>query len=103
MPDPMNNVDDQLAELRQQVADLAELTVTMRHRENLPHYRRAWNEDRDVEERLVARIKQWAQSSQDVGGAQPRDEYQDVVEAARGGRLPDPPGPHSPRSRASVR
>ena len=96
-------MDDELTELRQQIADLAELTVTMRHRANLPQYRREWNEDRDVEERLVARIKQWVQSSREVVGAQPRDEYQDVVEAARGGRLPEPPGPHSPRSQASVR
>jgi hypothetical protein len=85
MPGSMNNVDDELAALRQEIADLAELMVTMRHRANLPHYRREWNEDRDVEERLIARIKQWAQPSQDVGGAQPRDEEQDVVGPARGG------------------
>ena len=76
-------MDDELAELRRQIADLAELTVTMRHRANLPHYRRDWAEDRDVEERLVARIKQWVQSSREIVGAEPRDEYQDVVEAAR--------------------
>jgi hypothetical protein len=96
-------MDDDLAELRQQIADLAELTVTMRHRANLPQYRLEWNEDRDVEERLVARIEQWVQSSREVLGAQPRDEYQAVVEAARGGRSPEPLGPHSLRSRASVR
>ena len=96
-------MDDELAEMRQQIADLAELTVTMRHRANLPLYRREWTEDRDVEERLVARINQWVHSSRVVVGAQPRDEYQDVVEAARGGRPPEPPGPPSPRARASVR
>ena len=96
-------MNDELAELRQQIADLAELTVTMRHRANMPHYGREWNDDRDVEERLVARIKQWVHSPREVVGAQSRDEYQDVVEAARGGRPPEPPGPHSPRSRASVR
>jgi hypothetical protein len=96
-------MDDELAELRQQIADLAELTVTMRHRANLPRFRQEWNEDRDVEERLVARIEQWVHSSREVLGARPRDEYQAVVEAARGGRLPEPPGPPSPRSRASVR
>ena len=96
-------MDDEFAKLRQQIADLAELTITMRHRANLPHYRREWNDDRDVEERLVARIEQWVQSSREDVGARPRDEYQDVVETARGGRPPEPPGPHSPRSRASVR
>jgi hypothetical protein len=96
-------MDDELAELRQQIADLAELTVTMRHRANLPQHRREWNEDRDVEERVVARIEQWMQSSGEVLGARARDEYEAVVEAARARRLPEPPGPHSPRSRASVR
>ena len=38
-------MDEELAELRQQIADLAELTVTMRHRANLPRYRQEWNDD----------------------------------------------------------
>jgi hypothetical protein len=79
-------MDDELAELRQQIADLAELAVTMRHRDNLPQHRREWNEDRDVEERLVARIEQWMQSSREVLGARARDEYEGVVEAARARR-----------------
>jgi hypothetical protein len=90
-------MEEELAELRQQIADLAELTVTMRHRANLPQYRQEWNDDRDVEERLVARIERWVQSSRELLGAGPRDEYQSVVEAARGRPRPDPV--HSPRSR----
>jgi hypothetical protein len=103
-------MDDELAELRQQIADLAELTVTMRHRANLPRFRQEWNEDLEAEERLVARIEQWMQSSRETGRAlatiepgaheaeEQRDEYQSAVEAARGRRPPEPV--HSPRSRA---
>ena len=76
-------MDDDLADLRQQIADLAELTITMRHRANLPQFQQEWNEERDVEERLVERIEQWVQMSRErLAG--PRDEYQTVVEAARG-------------------
>jgi hypothetical protein len=89
-------MDEELADLRQQVADLAELTITMRRRANLPRFQRAWNEDRDVEEVLVARIEQWVQASRErLAG--PRDEYQTIVEAARG--RPRAEVVHSPRSR----
>lgn len=76
-------MDDDLADLRQQIADLAELTITMRHRANLPRFQQEWNAERDAEERLVERIEQWVQSSR-AGLASPRDEYQTVVDAARG-------------------
>ena len=90
-------MDDDLADLRQQMADLAELTITMRHRANLPRFQQEWNDERDVEERLVERIEQWVQTSRErLAG--PRDEYQTVVEAARGRPRAEPA--HSPRSRA---
>jgi hypothetical protein len=88
-------MDKELAELRQQIADLAELTVTMRHRASLPRYRQEWNDDRAVEERLVVRIERWVQSSRELLGAGPRDEYQSVVEAAKGRPRPDPVPPRS--------
>jgi hypothetical protein len=78
-------MDVAMEDLRQQIADIAELTVLMRRRANLPRYTREWNEDRDAEERLIARIERWVQSSREAG-----DEYQSVVEAARGRRMPDP-------------
>jgi hypothetical protein len=83
-------MDQELADLRQQLADLAELTVTMRRRANLPRFRDEWNDDRDLEERLVARIEQWVRSSRELLGEGPRDEYQSVVEAARGRPRPEP-------------
>jgi hypothetical protein len=91
-------MDEELADLRQQIADLAELTITMRHRANLPQFRREWNEDRDVEERLIERIEQWVESSRELLGDGPLDEYQSVVEAARGRPRAEPV--HSRRSRA---
>ena len=90
-------MDEDLADLRQQIADLAELTMTMRHRANLPRFQREWNEDRDVEERLVERIEDWVRSSRERLGEGPRDEYQSVVEAARGRPSAEPV--HSRRSR----
>ena len=97
-------MDDDLADLRQQIADLAELTITMRHRANLPRFQQEWNEERDVEERLVERIEQWVQMSRErLAG--PRDEYQTVVEAARGRPRAEPASPRDrgPRSRGTSR
>ena len=90
-------MDDDLADLRQQIADLAELTMTMRHRANLPRFKQEWNEDREAEERLVQRIELWVHTSR-ARLAGPRDEYQTVVEAARGRPRGEPV--HAPRSRA---
>jgi hypothetical protein len=47
-------------ELRQYVADLAERTATMRHRESLPRESPEWTEAVEAEERLIARIESWA-------------------------------------------
>ena len=90
-------MDDDLADLRQQIADLAELTLTMRHRANLPRFQHEWSADREAEERLLERIEVWVHSSRErLAG--PRDEYQTVVEAARGRPRREPV--HPPRSRA---
>ena len=96
-------MDDDLADLRQQIADLAELTITMRHRAP-PQFQQEWNEERDVEERLVERIEQWVQMSRErLAG--PRDEYQTVVEAARAdpGQSRPSPRDRGPRSRGTSR
>jgi hypothetical protein len=52
--------DDDRDEVRQYVADLAELTATMRRRENLDRGSPEWKAAVEVEERLIARIHNWA-------------------------------------------
>jgi hypothetical protein len=47
-------------ELRQYVADLEELTATMRRRESLTRDSPEWKEAVEAEERLIARIEIWA-------------------------------------------
>jgi hypothetical protein len=89
-------MDDDLADLRQHIADLAELTIAMRHRANLPRFQQEWNEERAVEERLVQRIEAWVHISRERL-ADPRDDYQSVVEAARGRPRVEPA--HTQRSR----
>jgi hypothetical protein len=53
--------DDDRDEVRQYVADLAELTAAMRRRENLDRGSPEWKAAVEVEERLIARIQNWAQ------------------------------------------
>jgi hypothetical protein len=48
-------------ELRQFVADLAELKAAMRRRQNLPRESPEWTAAVEAEERLIARIQEWAQ------------------------------------------
>jgi hypothetical protein len=52
--------DDDRDEMRQYVADLTELTATMRRREKLDRGSPEWKAAVEVEERLIARIQDWA-------------------------------------------
>jgi hypothetical protein len=52
--------DDDRDEVRQYVADLTELTATMRRREKLDRGSPEWKAAVEVEERLIARIQNWA-------------------------------------------
>jgi hypothetical protein len=52
--------DDDRDEVRQYVADLTELTATMRRREKLDRGSPEWKAAVEVEERLIARIQDWA-------------------------------------------
>jgi hypothetical protein len=54
---------DDLAELRQHVADLAELTAAMQWREKLERDSPEWKAAVEFEERLIARI-QWGAARQ---------------------------------------
>jgi hypothetical protein len=52
--------DDDRDEVRQYVADLTELTATMRRREKLDRGSPEWKAAVELEERLIARIQNWA-------------------------------------------
>ena len=52
--------NDDLAELRRYVEDLAELTAAMQRREKLERDSPEWKAAVEDEERLIARIQWWA-------------------------------------------
>ena len=53
--------DSEQDELRQYVADLADLTAAMQQRQNLARDTPEWREAVEIEERLIARIQRWAE------------------------------------------
>jgi hypothetical protein len=53
--------NDDRAELRRYVEDLAELTAAMQRREKLERDSPEWQKAVEVEERLIARIQRWAE------------------------------------------
>jgi hypothetical protein len=53
--------NDDRAEMRRYVEDLAELTAAMQRREKLERDSPEWKAAVELEERLIARIQQWAE------------------------------------------
>jgi hypothetical protein len=53
--------NDDRAEMRRYVEDLAELTAAMQRREKLDRDSPEWKAAVELEERLIARIQQWAE------------------------------------------
>lgn len=53
--------NDHRAEMRRYVEDLAELTAAMQRREKLDRDSPEWKAAVELEERLIARIQQWAE------------------------------------------
>jgi hypothetical protein len=54
-------MDDDRAETPEYVADLAELKAAIRRRESLPRDSPEWRAAVELEGRLIARIRKWAQ------------------------------------------
>jgi hypothetical protein len=56
-------MDDGLASVRQQLADLTELKVATQRRAEMRRGSPEWLAARDIEERLIDRIQRWARQT----------------------------------------